>query len=275
MLALGLAVFGVFVRPGQNEVAAGQQSGGIRDVTKAPPGLMLYGRDNGIRVEDAAIYHEDLTSRIRSGENVNHAVSVGDGKALVGNNEGLSWDDNGRIVDGRNGEIFRQLDKGMRGVSTDELGWSASVICNLDFKKMGHPVILDHLSHQPSPFRIHKSRSVQQGCFSRTIAYYRLNDQDCARDNSHDNEQPIGLLEGCVKTWRVIVGCLCLFGGVAIMLADRFRYSLLLGAVLFIGGCLIWLGGERESCETCGNCEYSQSFQHNSVIVPQKTIDYI
>jgi 7-cyano-7-deazaguanine synthase in queuosine biosynthesis len=38
---------------------------------------------------------------------------------------------------------------------------------------------------------------------------------------------------------------------------------------------LIWLGGKRNDCHECGNCEYRQTFLHNTTIVPQKLLDRI
>ena len=122
---------------------------------------------------------------------------------------------------------------------------------------------------------LHVANTVSRG-LSRPSRFKRLPADDATCNDPHNDQHPVGIMEGCVRGWRVGVG----FGLIvcaAILLfwrgKDDGRLALVSGG-LFAAGCLIWLGGQRDNCKECGNCGHHGLFSHNSKIVQQKLLTF-
>jgi len=119
-----------------------------------------------------------------------------------------------------------------------------------------------------------RSISCSLSTFSGSPRFHRLPTDYEACNQPHDNQHPIGIFKGCIPIWRVATGFSFVVVAAIVFFwrgRDRGWLALLCG-LLFLAGSLIWLGGQRNDCHECGNCEYSQTFTHGGN-VSQKPLD--
>lgn len=119
------------------------------------------------------------------------------------------------------------------------------------------------------------------GSFSSLAGFPRLPRHYPAGQASYYQQPPIrlsppmGPFDGCVPGWRVAIGfgLICLAGALFILAVRRMNgwLALFCGFLLVVGS-LVWLTGHT-ACKDYSNNNYRQSFQHNSAIVPQKSLD--